>query len=134
MFSDDDEFYDRTKKKPSIQKANESQSIETADTLLDKRDVIMKEMEDKKELFEKEKDKMASETDVETESGDALDAYMSGLSSQLGGEFLLMKKTSRCIVALIFSLFFKLFFFYLKVFALPSCCIGLSVIVLMQLL
>lgn len=94
----------------------------------------MKEMEDKKELFEKEKDKMASETDVETESGDALDAYMSGLSSQLGGEFLLMKKTSRCIVALIFSLFFKLFFFYLKVFALPSCCIGLSVIVLMQLL
>ncbi|KAH9739755.1 FHA domain-containing protein [Citrus sinensis] len=83
FLSDDDEFYDRTKKKPSIQKANESQSIETADTLLDKRDVIMKEMEDKKELFEKEKDKMASETDVETESGDALDAYMSGLSSQL---------------------------------------------------
>lgn len=81
--SDDDEFYDRTKKKPSIQKGGENQSIETADTLLDKRDAIMKEMEGKKELFEKEKDKMASEADVETESGDALDAYMSGLSSQL---------------------------------------------------
>lgn len=54
----------------------------------------MKEMEGKKELFEKEKDKMASEADVETESGDALDAYMSGLSSQLGREFLHMKKTS----------------------------------------
>lgn len=87
LFSGEDEFYDRTKRKPSIQKAGENQSIETADTLLDKRDAIMKEMEDKKELFEKEKNKMAPEATVETESGDALDAYMSGLSSQLGGEF-----------------------------------------------
>ncbi|KAJ0099379.1 hypothetical protein Patl1_21584 [Pistacia atlantica] len=81
--SDDDEFYDRTKKRAPIQKSGENQSIETADTLLDKRDAIMKEMEDKKELLEKEKNKMASETAVETESGDALDAFMSGLSSQL---------------------------------------------------
>ncbi len=82
MFSDDDEFYDRTKK-PS-QKAGENQSIETADTLLAKRDAIMKEMEDKKELLSIEKKTVASETAVETEVGDALDAYMSGLSSQLG--------------------------------------------------
>ncbi|KAJ0041789.1 hypothetical protein Pint_18903 [Pistacia integerrima] len=92
--SDDDEFYDRTKKRAPIQKSGENQSIETADTLLDKRDAIMKEMEDKKELLEKEKNKMASETAVETESGDALDAFMSGLSSQLGGNFTL-EKTSR---------------------------------------
>ncbi|CAK7335223.1 unnamed protein product [Dovyalis caffra] len=80
--SDDDEFYDRTKK-PSTQKAGENQSIETADTLLDKRDAIMKQMEDKKELLSIEKNKLASENTVENEAGDALDAYMSGLSSQL---------------------------------------------------
>ncbi|KAI9154324.1 hypothetical protein LWI28_024443 [Acer negundo] len=81
--SDDDEFYDRTKKKPLTQNAGENQIVETADTLLDKRDALMKEFEDKKESLEREKNKMASETAVENEAGDALDAYMSGLSSQL---------------------------------------------------
>ncbi|EOY03849.1 SMAD/FHA domain-containing protein [Theobroma cacao] len=81
--SDDDEFYDRTKKKPTVLKVGETQSIETADSLLDKRDAIMKEIEDKKELLLSEENKMASETALETEAGDALDAYMSGLSSQL---------------------------------------------------
>ncbi|XVF31633.1 hypothetical protein REPUB_Repub17cG0008200 [Reevesia pubescens] len=81
--SDDDEFYDRTKKKPTVQKVGETQTIETADSLLDKRDAIMKEIEGKKELMLSEKNKMASETALETEAGDALDAYMSGLSSQL---------------------------------------------------
>lgn len=85
LVSDDDEFYDRTKK-PS-QKAGENQSIETADTLLAKRDALMKEMENKKELLSIEKKKLASETVAETEVGDALDAYMSGLSSQLGMDF-----------------------------------------------
>lgn len=61
----------------------------------------MKEMEDKKVLLEKEKNKMASETSVETESGDALDAFMSGLSSQLGGNFT-PDKTSRHMVMLDF--------------------------------
>lgn len=46
----------------------------------------MKEMEDKKGLLLIEKDKTASETAAETETGDALDAYMLGLSSQLGRE------------------------------------------------
>ncbi|XP_011010826.1 PREDICTED: kanadaptin [Populus euphratica] len=80
--SDDDEFYDRTKK-TSVQKAGENLSVETADTLLDKRDAIMKQMEDKKEVLLIEKNKMASETVVENGAGDALDTYMSGLSSQL---------------------------------------------------
>ena len=85
LFSDDDEFYDRTKKKSSSKKAGENQSIETADTLLDKKDDIVKEIEDKKELLLDEKNKMTSETTEETKVGDELDAYMSGLSSQLGG-------------------------------------------------
>jgi hypothetical protein len=84
LVSDDDEFYDRTKRKPSSQLEGESQSIETADTLIDKKDVIMKKMEEKKELLSIEKNKIASETAVKTEVGDALDAFMSGLSSQLG--------------------------------------------------
>ncbi|KAE8685217.1 DNA-directed RNA polymerase 2 [Hibiscus syriacus] len=81
--SDDDDFYDRTKKKPTVQIVGETQSIETADSLLDKREAITKEIEDKKELLLSEKNKMASETALETEAGDALDAYMSGLSSHL---------------------------------------------------
>lgn len=86
LFSDDDDFYDRTKKKSSGKKAGENQSIETADTLIDKRDAIKREIGDKKELLLKEKNKITSETTEEAVGGDALDAYMSGLSSQLGGE------------------------------------------------
>lgn len=51
----------------------------------------MKEMEEKKELLLLEKDKMVSETAGEADAGDALDAYMSGLSSQLGILFMFMK-------------------------------------------
>ncbi|XP_027352202.1 kanadaptin [Abrus precatorius] len=82
---DDDEFYDRTKRKPSHQKPGDNQSIETADTLLDKRDAIIKEMDEKKELLVIEKNKMlsGSESATQDEVGDSLDAYMSGLSSQL---------------------------------------------------
>ncbi|GFZ19020.1 SMAD/FHA domain-containing protein [Actinidia rufa] len=80
--SDEDEFYDRTTKKTSNRKGGDSQSIETADTLLDKKDAITKEIEEKKKLLLEEKDRMASEN-VATSDADALDAYMSGLSSQL---------------------------------------------------
>ena len=44
----------------------------------------MKEIEGKKELLLIEQNKIASERAEETETGDALDAFMSGLSSQLG--------------------------------------------------
>ncbi|KAB1211403.1 Kanadaptin [Morella rubra] len=81
--SDDDEFYDRTKRKISSEKAGENQSIETADTLLDKRDAIALEIEGKKGLLSIEKSKIASETTIKNEVGDELDAYMTGLSSQL---------------------------------------------------
>ncbi|KAL3813513.1 hypothetical protein ACJIZ3_014781 [Penstemon smallii] len=78
--SDDDEFYDRTQK-PSKHKIGENKSVETADTLLDKKDAITKEIEDKEKLFLDE-DKLGETTEV-VEAGDALDAYMSAVSSQL---------------------------------------------------
>ncbi|KAK4346386.1 hypothetical protein RND71_032725 [Anisodus tanguticus] len=47
LSSEEDEFYDRTKK-PSKRKTGENQSTETADSLLDKKDAIVREMEDEK--------------------------------------------------------------------------------------
>ncbi|XP_059644876.1 uncharacterized protein LOC132286542 [Cornus florida] len=82
-FSDDDDFYDRTKKRSSSQKGGENQSVETADSLLDKKDAISKQMEEKKKLLQEEEDRIASENEAVTEVGDTLEAYMSGLSSQL---------------------------------------------------
>lgn len=80
--SDGDEFYDRTKKKASKRKGGENQSIETADSLLDKKDALTTEIEEKKKLLLEEKDRIELEN-VGEAAGDALDAYMSGLSSQL---------------------------------------------------
>ncbi|GAB2210748.1 hypothetical protein Drorol1_Dr00016031 [Drosera rotundifolia] len=82
IMSDDDEFYDRTKKKPSVNKTGIVQTVETAESLLDKKDSIMKEMEEKQKALLDEKNKI-TEPQIEAESGDALDAYMTGLSSQL---------------------------------------------------
>ncbi|KAI3414516.1 FHA domain-containing protein [Psidium guajava] len=81
--SDDDEFYDRSKKKANVPKTGQSPVVETADTLLDKRDAIKKQIEEKKELLVTEKKKIELDSAAETDAGDALDAYMSGLSSQL---------------------------------------------------
>ncbi|XP_042025304.1 kanadaptin-like isoform X1 [Salvia splendens] len=78
--SDDDDFYDRTKKS-SKPKNGESQSVETADSLLDKKDALVKQIEDKEKLLADE-DKSAAVNEI-AEAGDALDAYMSAVSSQL---------------------------------------------------
>ncbi|KAI3880604.1 hypothetical protein MKX03_037476 [Papaver bracteatum] len=80
--SDEDDFYDRTKKKP-MRKTGENTSVETADTLLDKKDAIISEMEIKASLLLIEKNKRITEVGQSSKSGDALDAYMTGLSSQL---------------------------------------------------
>lgn len=79
--SDDDEFYDRTQKPPK-KKSGENQSIETADTLLEKKEAILKEMEDTRNLLLDE-NKTVPRKEI-TEEGDELDAYMSSVSSQLG--------------------------------------------------
>ncbi|KAF2568647.1 hypothetical protein F2Q68_00026846 [Brassica cretica] len=82
--SDEDDFYDRTKKKkPSTQKGTESQTVETVDSLLEKRDKVLKEVEEKNGQLSAEKNKMETETVPEVSSGDSLDAYMTGLSSTL---------------------------------------------------
>ncbi|KAI3677430.1 hypothetical protein L2E82_51717 [Cichorium intybus] len=81
--SDEDDFYDRTSKKPSKQKGSEGQSIETADSLLDKKDAIDKQIQEKKKSILDEKNRVIPENDDVAEAGDELDAFMSGLSSQL---------------------------------------------------
>ncbi|CAI9276787.1 unnamed protein product [Lactuca saligna] len=81
--SDEDDFYDRTRKKPSKQKGAEGQAIETADSLLDKKDAIDKQIEEKKKSILDEKNRLILENDEVAETGDELDAFMSGLSSQL---------------------------------------------------
>lgn len=82
ILSDDDDFYDRTKKKSSSKNSNEK-SIETADSLLNKKDTIVSEIEAKKVLLQKEKDKLVITSVSTSTTGDDLDAYMNGLSSQL---------------------------------------------------
>nr|ADD60702.1 putative adaptor protein kanadaptin [Oryza officinalis] len=80
ILSDEDDFYDRTKKKSSSHKSSEQQ-VETADSLLDKKDTITSDIESKKKLVEEEKNKLAKSENADL--GDDLDAYMRGLSSQL---------------------------------------------------
>lgn len=82
--SDDDEFYDRTNKKkklPAI-KSSEQQLVETADSLLDKIEVISNELKEKRRLLDEETEKIAS-NEKGNHGEDDLDAYMDGLSSQL---------------------------------------------------
>lgn len=93
LFSDEDDFYDRTKKKPSTQKGSENQTVETVDSLLDKRDNVLKEIEAKNEQLLTEKNKMEIENVTEVASADsldALDAYMTGLSTTLGNLLLFL--------------------------------------------
>lgn len=81
--SDEDDFYDRTKKKKKSS-SGEQHTVETADSLLDKRDLIINEMEMIRKSLEDEKNQLASTGGGKNEDGDDLDAYMTGLSSQLG--------------------------------------------------
>ncbi|XP_042470685.1 kanadaptin-like isoform X1 [Zingiber officinale] len=86
VLSDDDDFYDRTKK-PSVRKPGGQQSVETvtADSLLERKVTIIKQIEEMKSLLlkEEEKEKEATTSEQSTEREDDLDLYMSGLSSQL---------------------------------------------------
>nr|XP_043606251.1 kanadaptin [Erigeron canadensis] len=81
--SDEDDFYDRTRKRSSKQKGADSRSVETADSLLDKKDILSRQIEEKKKFLDDEKNRAIPEKDDVAEAGDELDAFMTGLSSQL---------------------------------------------------
>ncbi|KAK9118668.1 hypothetical protein Scep_016761 [Stephania cephalantha] len=102
ILSDDDDFYDRTKKVLPSQKVDAPQVIETAETLLEKKDAIMIEMKEKRNLLQKEKG-VAPEKEKESVhclpnlSVDELDTKMqlqkdlSGLQSELDWVLYLLK-------------------------------------------
>lgn len=59
-------------------------SVETADTLLDKKEQIIRDKEERIIMLHKEKNKTVSETINKIEKEDALDVFMTDLSSELG--------------------------------------------------
>lgn len=82
--SDDDEFYDRTKKGAREKKEEKQQMVETAETLLEKKEKLTKEIEDTRVALQAEEptnQKQNSEGNLE--SDDPLDAFMTGVSSQI---------------------------------------------------
>lgn len=82
--SDDDEFYDRTKKGAREKKEEKQQMVETAETLLEKKEKLAKEIEDTRVALQAEEpinQKQNSEGNLE--SDDPLDAFMTGVSSQI---------------------------------------------------
>ncbi|PKA67286.1 FHA domain-containing protein DDL [Apostasia shenzhenica] len=83
VLSDDDEFYDRTRKKPAAKQSNEHHTVETANSLLCKLEAINNEIEEKEKLLSKEQGILSSTKGKAIDGEDDLDAYMSGLSSQL---------------------------------------------------
>lgn len=59
-------------------------SVETADTLLDKKEQILRDIEERIIMLQKEKTRTMSEAVNKIEKEDALDVFMTDLSSELG--------------------------------------------------
>ncbi|KAH9301579.1 hypothetical protein KI387_013162, partial [Taxus chinensis] len=83
--SDDDEFYDRTKRRMGPdQKAEEKQTVETAESLLEKRENIAKDIENTMAALQAEEpSNQTYNSRGILVSEDPLDAFMTGLSSQI---------------------------------------------------
>eukprot|EP01018_Ginkgo_biloba_P026214 Gb_36776 [translate_table: standard] len=84
--SDDDEFYDRTKKlrNSGQQKPEQQQTVETAETLLEKKEKLAKDMENIRTALQAEEPRKGTENaGGNLESEDPLDAFMTGLSTQI---------------------------------------------------
>lgn len=82
--SDDDEFYDRTKKGAIEKKEERQQMVETAETLLEKKEKLTKEIEDTRVALEAEEPTNEKQNaEGNSESDDPLDAFMTGVSSQI---------------------------------------------------
>eukprot|EP00252_Welwitschia_mirabilis_P000617 TRINITY_DN1060_c0_g1_i1.p1 TRINITY_DN1060_c0_g1~~TRINITY_DN1060_c0_g1_i1.p1 ORF type:complete len:751 (+),score=218.77 TRINITY_DN1060_c0_g1_i1:121-2373(+) len=80
--SDEDEFYDRTMKGRKGQKnAEKVQVVETAESLLEKKENLAKDLEDTKAALEAQKSNNGKKTSTQAE--DPLDAFMTGVSSQI---------------------------------------------------
>ncbi|KAL3681305.1 hypothetical protein R1sor_024261 [Riccia sorocarpa] len=82
----DDEFYDRTSKLKEKKKKKEAgQVVETAETLLEKKSSISKEIEGVRLLMkaEEEQDKQQDMVNKETESLDPLDKFMTAISTSI---------------------------------------------------
>lgn len=84
-FSDDD-FYDRTSKRPLKKNGEVVQKVETAESLLEKRDVLAKEMDVVSAELKAEEAKTAEkeESEASMETVDPLDAFMSSVSTNIG--------------------------------------------------
>jgi hypothetical protein len=85
----DDEFYDRASKR--LQKKKEETglkaNVETAESLLEKRDMIGKEIElvlSELKVEESRMSEAATSSTTHIESVDPLDAFMSNVSSKIG--------------------------------------------------
>ncbi|GLJ06970.1 hypothetical protein SUGI_0054360 [Cryptomeria japonica] len=83
--SDSDEFYDRTKKGTrSGHMEEKQQAVETAETLLEKKENIARDIENTIAALQAEEPGNLTENGRESlESEDPLDAFMKGLSSQI---------------------------------------------------
>ncbi|KAL2620656.1 hypothetical protein R1flu_000861 [Riccia fluitans] len=82
----DDEFYDRTSKlKEKKKKKENSQVVETAETLLEKKSTLSKEIESVRLLMkaEEKQDKQEEVVNKETESVDPLDSFMTTISTSI---------------------------------------------------
>ncbi|KAG6551090.1 hypothetical protein Mapa_007325 [Marchantia paleacea] len=80
----DDEFYDRASKLNAREKREASQIVETAETLLDKKSSLSKEIESVRLLMkaEEEQDKQNG-VKMEVESDDPLDQFMTNISTAI---------------------------------------------------
>lgn len=82
--SDDDEFYDRTKKGAREKKEEKQQMVETAETLLEKKENLAREIEDTRVALQAEEpNNQKQNSEGNLESDDPLDAFMTGVSSQI---------------------------------------------------
>lgn len=90
LCSDEDEFYNRAgaqkkKKKAAVGEApSEAPTVETAETLLEKRDVLTREREVLQTEIRDEEEREKRNPGGQPQEEDALDAFMSNVSTEIG--------------------------------------------------
>jgi hypothetical protein len=90
LCSDEDEFYNRAgaqkkKKKAAVGEAlTEAPTVETAETLLEKRDVLTREREVLQAEIRDEEEREKTHPGGQPQEEDALDVFMSNVSTETG--------------------------------------------------